>query len=168
MNAEPDVPDEGQDLAETFDETNITTDGDDIATSDMQRDVYDVTAMGADAEDSEERVGEEDWRESLDAPAFPEQGDLDPGEARAEGQDLLAETNAYEGEPRSWEADDADRVKDGVDLQPRDLESEGLAGDQLDALGYDEDGEPVPVDDELDRELKQSFPASDPASITRR
>jgi hypothetical protein len=48
----PDLDDneaDGQDLAEVFDEENITEDGRDIATSDLQRDVYDVTSDDGDA-----------------------------------------------------------------------------------------------------------------------
>src|SRR4051794_7109737 len=40
-----------QDVAETFDETNITADGDDIAHPDVARGVFDVTSDPADAID---------------------------------------------------------------------------------------------------------------------
>jgi len=40
---------EGQDLAEVFDEENITEDGYDIVASDMQRDVFDATSVDEDA-----------------------------------------------------------------------------------------------------------------------
>jgi hypothetical protein len=43
---------DSQDLAEVFDEENITPDGYDIATSDMQRDVFDATSVDEDANEA--------------------------------------------------------------------------------------------------------------------
>ena len=50
MSDERDGGDE-QDLAEVFDETNITEDGDDIAHPDMAPNVFDVTRDDEDADD---------------------------------------------------------------------------------------------------------------------
>jgi hypothetical protein len=44
---------DSQDLAEVFDETNITRDGVDIAHPDMAPDVYDVTVADDDADEDE-------------------------------------------------------------------------------------------------------------------
>jgi len=173
MTADPDAPGDGQDLAETFDETNITRDGDDIASSDLQRDVLDVTTIAADAAD-DDRDAEADWNDSLDAPAFPERGDLDPDEAREEGSALLAERNDAVGEPRSFAADNTARIKDGEDLQPSDLEPGSDENLDVETLGYDEDGRAAGaeapdehVEDLLDDGLKGTFPASDPVSVSR-
>jgi len=142
MTAEPDE----QDQAEAFDETNITRDGAQIATSDMQRDVPDVTAMAEDAAD-DDVAAEAEWRDALDPPADPDLGDLDPAEARVDGEAIAAERNDRVGEPRTF-ADNSARVSD-EDLQPDDFEGDGLAAgaddENLDteAAGYDGDGRPV-------------------------
>ena len=48
--------------AETFDETNLTEDGEDIARLDMMRNVYDVTTADGDADDDEfEDEGDDDF-----------------------------------------------------------------------------------------------------------
>jgi hypothetical protein len=175
MTADPDTPGDEQDQAEAFDETNNTSDGDDIATPDMARDVYDVTSMAADAAD-DDREAEAEWSDPLDAPVFPERGDIDPDEARAEGAGLAAERNDAVGEPRSFAADNAARVKDG-DPQPEDFEGDGLLPESdentdVEALGYDDEGRPADhdphVEDQLDEGLKETFPASDPVSINSR
>jgi hypothetical protein len=106
---------DGQDLAEVFDEENITEDGRDIATSDMQRDVYDVTAAPEDATD-----------------ALAPEDDFDPDaldEAERE-QVLFADEDL--DEPRSFAADDAARVAND-DLQPEDLEPGRTAAADYDA-----------------------------------
>ena len=121
--AGPDEPDEadGQDLAEVFDETNITEDGEDIATSDMQRDVLDVTAAEDDAD--------------LDG-ALAAEDDFDPDAMdEAEYEEVVRGEEDLD-EPRSFAGDDADRVIEGGP-QPADLESDGLDDDDLDGPGYD-------------------------------
>jgi hypothetical protein len=47
----PEFDFDGQDHAEVFDEENITPDGRDIASSDMQRDVYDMTSFDEDLDE---------------------------------------------------------------------------------------------------------------------
>ena len=88
---------EGQDLAEVFDEENITEDGRDIATSDMQRDVYDVTSSDEDATD-----------------ALRPDDDFDPDDAdEAELEEIvMAEEDLDFDEPRSFARDNADLVSD--------------------------------------------------------
>jgi hypothetical protein len=146
---------EGQDLAEVFDEENITADGRDIATSDMQRDVYDMTSA------------DEDARESLE----PED-DFDPDQAdEAELEEIVMADEDLD-EPRSFGRDDADLVADD-DARPADFEPESLADDDLEALGYDGDERSSPagedaLDARLDEGLEETFPASDPLAVSRR
>jgi hypothetical protein len=142
----------GQDLAETFDEENITPDGRDIATSDTQRDVYDMTRA---PEDADEALAPED--------------DFDPDEAdEAELEEIVMADEDLD-QPRTFARDDADLVAEG-DLSPADLEAESLAEDDLEALGYAEEEPapaPAPADLEarLDEVLEQTFPASDPFTV---
>jgi len=139
----PDEPD-GQDFAETFDETNITEDGGDIATSDLQRDLFDATAAEDDADADEARAGDD----SLDPDALDE----------AEYEEVVLAHEDLD-EPRTFGGDDAERVSSD-DLSPADLEAEGLPGD--DDVDLDED-----ISDEEDRlaeALDQRDQAGDAAS----
>jgi len=149
----PDTPDgeiEGQDLAEVFDEENITEDGYDIATSDMQRDVFDATSVDEDANE-----------------ALEPDDDFDPDEAdEAELEEIVMSDEDLD-EPRSFKRDDADLVSDD-DLRPADLEADSL-DDDLDALGYDDETPGARSreagEEALDRDLEATFPASDPVAI---
>ena len=108
----PDIPDiEGQDQAEVFDEENITPDGRDIATPDLQRDVLDVTSVKEDAHDAlapdpnfdPDKMDEAEYEEVVQAeedldepsPATRDEGDLvaedDPRPADFEGESPIAE-----------------------------------------------------------------------------
>jgi hypothetical protein len=130
---------ESQDQAEVFDEGNITPDGRDIATSDMQRDVYDVTSA------------DEDAREAL-AP----EDDFDPDAAdEAELEEIVLADEDLD-EPRSFARGDAGLVA-ADDLRPADYEAGSLADDDADAL-----------DARLDEALGETFPASDPVAVSRR
>ena len=96
---------EGQDQAEVFDEENITPDGRDIATSDLQRDVFDATSVDEDADE-----------------ALEPDDDFDPDamdEAEYE-EVVLAEEDL--DEPRSFASDRSDRIA-GDDEQPDDYEA---------------------------------------------
>jgi hypothetical protein len=138
-----------QSLAETFDEENITTDGRDIATSDMQRDVFDVTAVAEDA------------TESLEP-----QDDFDPDRAdEAELEEVVMADEDLD-EPRSFTRDDADLVA-ADDARPADFEPEALADDDLASLGYDDADRDDLADEDarLDEGLKETFPASDPLGV---
>jgi hypothetical protein len=145
----PDLDDneaDGQDLAEVFDEENITEDGRDIATSDMQRDVYDVTSDDGDA------------TEALEA-----DDDFDPDQADEAELEQIVMAEEDLDEPRSFARDDADLVADDGD-SPADMEAGGLtADDDEDSIGGRSRSE---VDRELDRGLEETFPASDPVSIS--
>ena len=121
---------DGQDQAEVFDEENITPDGRDIAASDLQRDVLDVTSA------------DEDAREAL-AP----EDDFDPDAAELD-EIVLAEEDL--DEPRSFARDDADLVA-ADDARPADFEADSRAdGEESDALDARLDealGETFPASD---------------------
>jgi hypothetical protein len=147
----PDLQDdeiEGQDLAEVFDEENITEDGYDIATSDMQRDLFDATSVEEDANEARE----------------PDD-DFDPDEAdEAEIEEVVMADEDLD-EPRSF-ARDADLVADD-DLQPADLEADSL-DDEVGATGVDDEASGARSREAgeaaRDRDLDATFPASDPVS----
>jgi len=144
----PDEPDEieGQDLAEVFDEENITPDGYDIATSDLQADVYDVTSSDEDADE-----------------ALAPQDDFDPDAAdEAELEEIVMAEEDLD-QPRSFAADAADLVADD-DLSPADFEAAPLSFEEIDDAGHGLDAD---LEDRLDRALEDTFPSSDPVSITR-
>ena len=117
-----------------------------------------------------------DWRDCLGPPTSPDRGDLDPDEARAEGEALAAERNDDVGEAAQLRRQRRSR-QGREDLQPADLEPDGLEPDSddnldIEALGYDEERKPVAdardphVEDQLDpRGWTDTFPASDPVSI---
>ena len=139
--------DNDQSLAETSDEENITPDGRDIATSDLQREVYDMTSAAADADEAPE-------------------DDFDPDAADAAE---LEAADEHLDEPRSFERDDVDLIA-ADDARPADAEPEGIADDELETLGFRIDAAAAddPTDAALDEALKETFPASDPVSISRR
>ncbi len=82
-----------QDLAETFDETNSTEDGVDIAHADMAPDVFDVTSADEDAEEDE----------------TPDE-DFDPDRATDNELDELLERDDGVDDDARASADNADRV----------------------------------------------------------
>jgi hypothetical protein len=100
-----DTETDGQDLAEVFDEENITEDGRDIATSDMQRDVFDATSVPEDATD-----------------ALEPQDDFDPDAAdEAELEEIVLADEDLD-EPRTFAQNDADLVS-GDNVSTADLEA---------------------------------------------
>lgn len=144
-----------QSPAETFDEENITKDGRDIATSDMQRDVFDATSVPEDAD-----------------AALEPQDDFDPDAADEAELEEIALADEDLDEPRTFARDD-DNLVAADDPRPADFEAESLADDDLDALGYDGDDEAAAepakdADARLDEGLEETFPASDPVSINPR
>ena len=143
---------DAQDLAETYDETNITTDGDDIAHPDMERDVYDVTS----AEDDSDEEDEED------------DDDFDPDEVDEAELETMLESDDGVDEPRELTADEADRVAaDGG--TPADYQG-GSSSDDGQDDEESADIQPVThsprVERHLDEGLEETFPASDPVSIS--
>ena len=119
---------EGQDLAEVFDEENITEDGYDIATSDMQRNLFDVTQDDGDATE-----------------VLAADDDFDPDAAdEAELEEIVMAEEDLD-EPRSFARDDADLVAED-DLRPADLEADSLDEEDLEALESDDDArDPVAI-----------------------
>ena len=130
----PDPDDfEGQDLAEVFDEENITEDGYDIATSDMQRDVFDATSSDEDADE-----------------ALEPQDDFDPDKADdAELQQIVMADEDLD-EPRSFARDNADLVADD-DISTADMEAGGLAEDDIEASDDDDEEALRPDPERLSR-----------------
>jgi hypothetical protein len=147
---DPDAAFDDQSLAETFDEENITEDGRDIATSDLQRDVFDVTSADEDATD-----------------ALAPEDDFDPDAAdEAELEEIVLADEDLD-EPRSFARDDADLVA-ADDARPADFEPESLADDDIEALDYGADNVDPGAENALDEALGETFPASDPVSANRR
>jgi hypothetical protein len=104
---------EGQDQAEVFDEENITEDGRDIATSDLQRDVYDATSVDEDAN-----------------AALEPADDFDPDQAdEAELEEIVLADEDLD-EPRSFRSDPSDLIA-ADDISPADLESEDRTPDGI-------------------------------------
>lgn len=156
MAADLDMDADDQDVAEIFDEDNITEDGGDIATSDMQRDVFDVTSAEGDADDDEFADEDDD--------------DFDPDQADdAELDAMLEEDDGIDGSG-SGASDPADLVT-AEDGTPAAFESGGDDEDDEDASFYGDDAKPgtgtSPAKErELDHGIEETFPASDPVSIT--
>jgi hypothetical protein len=142
---------DGQDLAEVFDEENITEDGFDIATSDMQRDVFDATSTDEDANE-----------------ALEPQDDFDPDQAdEAELEEIVMAEEDLD-EPRSFARDDADLVSTD-DISTADMEAGDFAEEDVEPLGDDDSPGPTRLESRADRErdigLEETFPASDPIPI---
>jgi len=139
MNPQADFETEAQDRAETLDETNLTEDGDSIASFDEIPDVFDATSAAGDSDDS----------------AFENEGaDADLDARDDEGLDIRRA-------PPSAGADEPGGVPTDAD-KPSDLEDEDEDEDA--DRGVDSEADPH-VDRQLDKGLKETFPASDPVSI---
>ncbi|RYF92091.1 MAG: hypothetical protein EON95_13565 [Caulobacteraceae bacterium] len=150
---------DAQDRAEVLDETNLTEDGDNIANFDDISDVYDATAAADDA-DIDDLDPERDEAE-FDAAEF------DDGELSEDRDDAGLRAAP---EDRSFAANE-DRVTT-EDERSRNYEASGGVGDDSDKTGTAADpGDKAPdekdphVDRQLDKGLKETFPASDPVSI---
>src|SRR5580658_1401243 len=142
---------DGQDLAEVFDEENITEDGFDIATSDQQRDVFDVTSADEDANQ-----------------ALEPQDDFDPDQAdEAELEEIVMAEEDLDM-PRSFARDRAELVATD-DLSAADMEPADLADDNIGVLGDDHAPAVSRLETRADRQrdigLEETFPASDPIPI---
>jgi hypothetical protein len=146
-----------QDRAEVLDETNLTKDGGNIANFDEVSDVYDATSASDDA-DIDDLDPERDEAE-FDAAEF------DDGDLTEERDDTGLRAAS---EDRSF-ATDVDDIS-GERSRTRNYETSGGTGDENDATQVDP-AEAVPdekdehVDKQLDKGLKETFPASDPVSI---
>ena len=156
MLPETDFEADAQDRAEVLDETNLTDDGGEIANFDEIDDVYDATAAD----------GDEDEEDEFDEDEEVDDDDLE-AERDDEGLDIEREPLAATAE----EEDDMD-LDDVNDVPtsggPARFESHDLSDDQLETLGYEDkqpDESDPHVDKQLDKGLKETFPASDPVSI---
>lgn len=139
-----DVEYDAQDRAEVLDETNLTEDGEDLANFDEIEDVFDATSAEDDDDLDED---EEDDDEDLD----PEAVDDELRAARDdEGLDRDLETLSLS------EEDDGGVANDDT--------PEALEGGDEPAEDVEDDADPH-VDRQLDKGLKETFPASDPVSI---
>ncbi|HSZ53917.1 MAG TPA: primosomal protein [Caulobacteraceae bacterium] len=110
MSIEPDEDADDQDQAETFDETNLTEDGEDIARPDMMRNVYDVTSAEDDAADGD--FGDED-DDDFDPDALDE----------SERESLLEEDDGIDDDDGPITRDQGDLVSID-DCRPSDFEGE--------------------------------------------
>ena len=155
MTGDPARDGDEQDLAEVFDETNITRDGEDIAHPDMARDVYDVTSARDD--------GLEDEIEGAD-----EAGDFDPDQADEAELELMLESDEGVDAARSFVGEDGLLVADDA-ARTADYEPEAISDEALEELGYDAPEAPSAGErlreSRLDEGLEETFPASDPVSV---
>ncbi|HRD45041.1 MAG TPA: primosomal protein [Caulobacter sp.] len=128
---------EAQDRAEILDETHLVEDGDDIANFDAAPDVYDATR----AEDDD---------------------DLD---------DVDSEDGAFDDDDVAEINDDLDAARDD---EGRDIERQPLTADADKPSDHEPSAHPEEtvapnadphIDKQLDKGLKETFPASDPVSI---
>jgi hypothetical protein len=147
---------DAQDRAEVLDETNLTQDGRGIANFDEISDVYDATSAADDGD-----------VDGLDAAADEEDFDpdnFDDGDLTEERDD---EGLRASPEDRSFAADE-DRVSDddedaaGYEAGGAEKDDKEEAVDPADKV--DDESDPH-VERQLDKGLKETFPASDPVSI---
>lgn len=164
MAADLDMDADDQDVAEIFDEDNITEDGGDIATSDMERDLFDVTSAADDADD--DTFGDED------------DDDFDPDQAdEAELELMLEEDDGVDAEDQN-RRDPGDLVFE-TDATPAMFEGGRSSGDdeENDDMDVTNENDPTPegppathtdphTEKELDHGIEETFPASDPVSIS--
>ena len=143
-----DLDGDAQDMAEVYDETNITEDGEDIAHPDIERDVYDVTAAEDDAEDDE----------------FSDDDDFDPDQADDSELDTMMEADDGIDSPRSLGRDISDVVT-ATEESPTEYESDRNHGEDMPGVTSGDPPSPKEQRD-LDHGLEETFPASDPVSIS--
>jgi hypothetical protein len=163
MGPETDFEADDQDRAEVLDETNLTEDGAELANFDDIDDVYDVTTAEGDNDDDDDEFDED---EPVD------DNDLE-SERDDEGLDIEREPLAASA--RTADSHQEDDVNDiPTSDQTKRFEADHLSDEEIKALGYGEDAsaeadadvEHDPhVDHQLDKGLKETFPASDPVSI---
>jgi hypothetical protein len=153
MSSETDFEADDQDRAEVLDETNLTDDGAELANFDDIDDVYDVTTADGDEDDDDDEFDEDEPVDDDDLEA----------ERDDEGLDI-------EREPLAASADDEEDDMNDIPTsgQPTRFESDHLSDEEIKALGYSEEEQDESgshVDKQLDKGLKETFPASDPVSI---
>jgi hypothetical protein len=146
MAIEADQDADDQDQAETFDETHLTEDGEDIARLDMMRNVYDVTSAEDDADDDE--LADED-PDDFDPDALDE----------TERESLFQDDDGIDDDDGPVTRDQGDLVSVD-DARPSDFEGEAQSTGPDDE-DLDETAGDVRRDGRRDSELKDTFPASD-------
>ena len=180
-------PQEGyddQDGAEAFDETNLDDDQDlgEMRTFEELPDLLDLTTAEGDRDDDEGLAVD---AADFDEAAFDEDAPEDDDELhyRAVAVDEDEDGDAFDEdqiEPDSIdgleEIADADLVSGGED-DFTNFQSKGLSDEDLERMGYArraiapgdiEDNRDPRTENALDEGLKETFPASDPVSISPR
>lgn len=181
----PDVQDgyDDQAGAEAFDETNLDDDQDlnEMRTFEELPDLLDLTTAEGDRDDDE---GVALDASEFDEAAFDEDDPAEDDELhyRAVAADDEEEDDAFDEdqvEPDSIdgldEVADAALVSGGED-DFTNFQSKGLSDEDLERMGYSRRATPAEVEDNrdlrtenaLDEGLKETFPASDPVSISPR
>ena len=179
-------PQEGyddQDGAEAFDETNLDDDKDlgEMRTFEELPDLLDLTTAEGDRDDDEGLAVD---AADFDEAAFDEDAPEDDDELhyRAVAVDEDEDSDAFDEdqiEPDSIdgleEVADADLVSGGED-DFTNFQSKGLSDEDLDRMGYaqrasaretQDNSDPL-TENALDEGLRETFPASDPVSISPR
>ena len=179
-------PQEGyddQDGAEAFDETNLDDDQDlgEMRTFEELPDLLDLTTAEGDRDDDEGLAFD---AADFDEAAFDEDAPEDDDELhyRAVAVDEDEDSDAFDEdqiEPDSIdgleEVADADLVSGGED-DFTNFQSKGLSDEDLERMGYarrtsaieTQDNRDIGTENALDEGLKETFPASDPVSISPR
>ena len=179
-------PQEGyddQDGAEAFDETNLDDDQDlgEMRTFEELPDLLDLTTAEGDRDDDEGLAVD---AADFDEAAFDEDAPEDDDELhyRAVAVDEDEDGDAFDEdqiEPDSIdgleEIADADLVSGGED-DFTNFQSKGLSDEDLERMGYarrtiaseTQDNRDIGTENALDEGLKETFPASDPVSISPR
>lgn len=144
MTPQTDFETEAQDRAEILDETNLTEDGEALANFDEIPDVFDATAAedDDDLDEDDDEAFEDDDVEAIDDELDAARDD--------EGLDIRREPLAADNSTPGGVPTDAEK--------PSDLEGGARPED------VDEERDPH-TDRQLDKGLKETFPASDPVSI---
>ncbi|MDQ0463918.1 hypothetical protein QO010_001689 [Caulobacter ginsengisoli] len=158
----PQMPTEfdAQDSAEVFDETNLTKDGGDIANFDTLREVRDFTS----ASDDDDLDGDEGELDEADFDDDAVDGDvLEAGRDDDGLRRTLSAANDVDSDddqPDDYQASSGDPGEGGDDTPPQEIPDDGDHTPEEQPMEADEH-----VDKQLDKGLKETFPASDPVSI---
>lgn len=152
---------DAQDSAEVFDETHLTEDGGDIANFDTMANVFDATSAedDDDLDDDDLEIDEADF----------EDGDVDDDSLHAARDDqglrrALSPANDVDSDddqPDDFQASaEGDPGQGGDDTPPQEVPDDGDHAPEEQPIEADQH-----VDKQLDKGLKETFPASDPVSI---
>jgi hypothetical protein len=168
---DPDLDADEQDLAETFDETHrededpALMDLDEAIDPDLDDSAYDVTrAEGDEDEDEEDDDENEDEDKEEDGAEFLAD---EPDNDASDDEDVAEEIVAAADEAELTLVADLDEATDPRDRDARHYESaRPLSDEQIAALGYAPPGADPGQEDRLDEGLDETFPASDPVSVS--